>query len=208
MDNGRDVSFTGFDQIVLTPPAREIRQMQFSPRLPYEKKIALDALNYFGSVKIFLKFSRPFWSERNKLPIIHYNSTSRKNGGTGISDDILRIVELLLYPIIPPFVSFQTYYPSNPGHGPSLLASYTWEHEADYWLSMTDDQCVQKVASVTKQCIGSKGVHSSVWMRWRSDTGELWRTLLRQELSKNGQKTSSHMVLSYFLVSHKEILYW
>ena len=92
MDNGRDVSFTGFDQIVLTPPAREIRQMQFSPRLPYDKKIALDALNYFGSVKIFLKFSRPFWSERNKIPIILYNSTSRKNGGTGISDDILRIV--------------------------------------------------------------------------------------------------------------------
>ena len=172
MDNGRDVSFTGFDQVVLTPPAREIRQMQFSPHLPYKKKIALDALTYFGSVKIFLKFSRPFWSEHNKLPIIHYNSTSRKNGGTGISDDILRIVELFLYHNIPVFVTFQTYYPSNPGHGPSLLASYTWEHEADYWLSMTDDQCVQKVASVQK-CKGSKGVHSSVWMRWRSDTGEL-----------------------------------
>ena len=95
MDNiVRDVSFSSFDHVVLTPPAREIRQMQFSPRLPYEKKIALDALNYFGSVKIFLKFSRPFWSERNKLPIIYYNSTSRKNGGTGISDDILRIVQL------------------------------------------------------------------------------------------------------------------
>ena len=92
IDNVRDVSFTGFDHVVLTPPAREIRQMKFSPRLPYDKKIALDALNYFGSVKIFLKFSRPFWSERNKIPIIHYNSTSRRNGGTGISDDILRIV--------------------------------------------------------------------------------------------------------------------
>ena len=144
MDNVRDVSFSGIDHVVLTPPAREIRQMQFSPRLPYEKKIALDALNYFGSVKVFLKFSRPFWSERNKLPIIHYNSTSRLNGGTGISDDILRIVQHL-HLNIPLIVTFQTYYPSNPGHGPSLLASYTWEHEADYWLSMTDDQCVQKV---------------------------------------------------------------
>ena len=143
------MSFSGFDHVVLTPPAREIRQMQFSPRLPYEKKIALDALNYFGSVKIFLKFSRPFWSERNKIPIIHYNSTSRRNGGTGISDDILRIVYTAHSSSLtfPPAVSFQTYYPSNPGHGPSLLASYTWEHEADYWLSMTDDQCVQKVDS-------------------------------------------------------------
>ena len=120
--------------------------MQFRPRLPYEKKIALDALNYFGSVKIFLKFSRPFWSELNKIPIIHYNLTSRKNGGTGISDDILRIVHTVTSKLANnAALTFQTYYPSNPRHGPSLLASYTWEHEADYWLSMTDDQCIQKV---------------------------------------------------------------
>ena len=56
-------------------------------------------------------------------------------------------IQLILHLCFPPAVTFQTYYPSNPGHGPSLLASYTWEHEADYWLSMTDDQCVQKVDS-------------------------------------------------------------
>ena len=86
------MTYSGFDHVILTPPAREIRQMKFRPPLPYDKKIALDALNYFGSVKIFLKFTRPFWAESNRIPIIHYNSTSRKNGATGISDDILRIV--------------------------------------------------------------------------------------------------------------------
>ena len=76
----------------MTPTARAINLMEFNPSLPYLKKIALDALNYFGSVKVFLKFSRPFWSEPNKLKVINYDSKTQPNGGTGISDDLLRIV--------------------------------------------------------------------------------------------------------------------
>ena len=80
----------------MTPTARAINLMEFNPSLPYLKKIALDALNYFGSVKVFLKFSRPFWSEPNKLKVINYDSKTQPNGGTGISDDLLRIVSIKL----------------------------------------------------------------------------------------------------------------
>ena len=73
------------------------------------------------------------------------------------------------------FCLLQTYYPSNTNHGPVLLASYTWEHEADYWLSMTDDMCIQKVApspALTAHTRSSsvKFVAPSVWTLWRSGT--------------------------------------
>ena len=82
----------GYSKAILTPTAREVRQWTFRPDIPYAKKIALDSLMYFGSVKVFLKFSKPFWAEKNKILPIFYNSTKNKNGGTGISDDLLRIV--------------------------------------------------------------------------------------------------------------------
>ena len=41
----------------------------------------------------------------------------------------------------------QTYYPGNPNRGAALLASYVWEHEADYWLGMTDEECKMKVGT-------------------------------------------------------------
>ena len=43
----------------------------------------------------------------------------------------------------------QTYYPGNPNRGAALLASYVWEHEADYWLGMTDEECKMKVGIYT-----------------------------------------------------------
>ena len=76
----------------MTPTAKEVAVMDFSPKLPYLKRNALDSLRYFGSVKVFLKFSRPFWAEPNKIPIIYYNSSEHTNGGTGVSDDVLRVV--------------------------------------------------------------------------------------------------------------------
>lgn len=81
-----------FDYAILTPTARVIREMNITPHIPFDKKIALDALSYFGSVKIFLKFSRPFWAEENEIKPIYYNSTIHKNGGSAVSDDLLKLV--------------------------------------------------------------------------------------------------------------------
>ena len=44
-------------------------------------------------MKIFLVFSRAFWSEPNRLPVILYNSSTEQNGASAVSDDIIRNVE-------------------------------------------------------------------------------------------------------------------
>ena len=80
------------DFAIITTTAREVSLMSFSPPLSYSKKLALDSLFYFGSVKIFLKFSRAFWSQPNRLPIISYNSSTQQNGASAVSDDIIRTV--------------------------------------------------------------------------------------------------------------------
>ena len=87
----KNLSVSG-DYAIVTPPARSVTLMTFDPPLPYMKKHALDSLNYWGSVKIFLKFTRPFWAFKNKLPIISYGNMSTVNGATCTSDDILRQV--------------------------------------------------------------------------------------------------------------------
>ena len=84
-------TFSG-DFAIVTPTAKAVSLMTFEPPLPYMKKYAIDSLNFFGSVKIFLKFTKPFWAYKNKLPIIKYGNMSTVNGGSGISDDILRMV--------------------------------------------------------------------------------------------------------------------
>ena len=80
------------DYAIITPPAKSVTLMTFDPPLPYMKKHIIDSVNYWGSVKIFLKFTTPFWAFKNKLPIISYGSMSTVNGATGISDDILKQV--------------------------------------------------------------------------------------------------------------------
>ena len=82
-----------FDNLIMTPTAKEVLTMDFEPKLPYAKREAMNTLHYFGSVKVFLKFSKPFWAEENKLPIIHYNKTTiNGNGGSAVSDDFLKVV--------------------------------------------------------------------------------------------------------------------
>ena len=86
-----------FDYLIMTPTAKEVLTMNFEPKLPYAKREAMNTLHYFGSVKVFLKFSKPFWAEENKLPIIHYNKTTiNGNGGSAVSDDFLKVVGSLI----------------------------------------------------------------------------------------------------------------
>ena len=92
------------DQVILTPTARAVTLMDISPPLPYMKTLALDSLEYFGSVKIFLKFDSPFWAYSNKAPNIDYYSNSTINGATGVTDNLLKAVkkddQLYLFQII------------------------------------------------------------------------------------------------------------
>merc|ERR1712142_1367208 len=131
--------------------------MKFDPPLPYMKKYALDSLNYWGSVKIFLKFSRPFWAFKNKLPIIQYGNMSTINGATGVSDDILRL----------------TYYPSNDLHGPSILASFTWEHDSELFVTMSDEECKQRALNILAERHGNvvrETYETGIVKKWQEDT--------------------------------------
>jgi len=144
------------DYAIVTPPARSVALMTFDPPLPYMKEHAIDSLNYWGSVKIFLKFTRPFWAYKNKLPIIRYGNMSTVNGAVGISDDILR----------------QTYYPSNDLHGPVILASYTWEHDSEIFVSMSDEECIEQALKILEERHGSvvrETYETGVVQKWALD---------------------------------------
>ena len=125
----RDISIQGHYAIV-TATAREVSLMKFQPPLPYMKLNAVRSLEYLGSVKVFLKFKTAFWAEENKIPRIRYNDPEKKNGATAVSDDLLR----------------NTYYPSHSYHGPTVLASYSWELQSELWLSMSDEECIERVS--------------------------------------------------------------
>ena len=80
------------DYAIVSTSARAVSLMAFEPSLPFMKRQAIDDVEFFGSVKIFLKFKTPFWATKNKLPIIKYGNMSTVNGGSASSDDILRMV--------------------------------------------------------------------------------------------------------------------
>ena len=90
----KNQSILSCDNVIITATAKAVSFMKFDPPLSYNKKTALDNLIYFDTVKIFLVFSRPFWSEPNNLPIIPYNSSTEQNGGSAISDDLARMVPM------------------------------------------------------------------------------------------------------------------
>ena len=53
------------------------------------------------SVKIFLVFSRAFWAEPNRLPLILYNNSStQQNGASAVSDDIIRNVGISIFMLV------------------------------------------------------------------------------------------------------------
>ena len=91
-NSDKNHSILSCDNVIITATAKAVSFMEFQPPLDYKKKNALDTLSYFDSVKIFLVFSRAFWSEPNDLPIIPYNSSKEQNGASAISDDLARVV--------------------------------------------------------------------------------------------------------------------
>ena len=58
------------DRVIMTPPTPAQRSITWNPPLPYAKQLAMENLNYMGSVKIALVFTRAFWAEDNKAPPI------------------------------------------------------------------------------------------------------------------------------------------
>lgn len=122
-----DNSNQTFDKVIMTPTPRVVSFIKFSPPLDYAKTYALNSFHYMNSVKVQLAFTKPFWAFPNKAPVIPFNTTA-ENGGSGITDLPIR----------------NTYYPSHSYHGNAILASYTWEDDANRLTSLSENEAIEQ----------------------------------------------------------------
>ncbi|NXF54744.1 OXLA oxidase, partial [Oceanites oceanicus] len=108
------------DYVLVTSTARATRHIQFLPPLSPPKTHALRSIHYGSSSKIVLTCSEKFW-EKDGI-----------RGGQSITDRPSRFI----------------YYPSHnfPSAGLGvILASYTWNDDAEFFLTLTDKECLDVV---------------------------------------------------------------
>uniref|UniRef100_A0A8D2M6Y3 Amine oxidase domain-containing protein n=1 Tax=Zonotrichia albicollis TaxID=44394 RepID=A0A8D2M6Y3_ZONAL len=107
------------DYVLVTSSAKATRHIQFLPPLSPAKAHALRSINYASSTKIILACSERFW-EKDGI-----------RGGYSVTDRPSRFI----------------YYPSHnfsSGVG-VILASYTWNNDAEFFLPLTDEKCLDVV---------------------------------------------------------------
>jgi len=120
------------ENIIIGTTAKAVTLIEFTKPLPAWKNLALNNLKYMNAFKIFMKFKTPFWSrkENNKAaPILYGRHKGKRSGSVGITNSKL----------------IQIYYPTHDYHGPSLIASYTWDNNADFWLSLSETETIELV---------------------------------------------------------------
>ncbi|XP_005514858.2 L-amino-acid oxidase [Columba livia] len=107
------------DYVLVTSSAKATRHIRFVPKLSISKTNALRSVHYASSTKIVLACSERFWEKDG----IH--------GGRSITDRPSRFI----------------YYPNHnfsSGVG-VILASYTWNDDSEFFLPLTDDECLDVV---------------------------------------------------------------
>uniref|UniRef100_A0A8C3HNU7 Amine oxidase n=1 Tax=Chrysemys picta bellii TaxID=8478 RepID=A0A8C3HNU7_CHRPI len=107
------------DYVLVTATAKATRLIKFSPPLSAKKTHALRSIHYARATKIFLICSEKFWQKDGI-----YN-------GRSITDRPSRVI----------------YYPSHnfsSGAG-VILASYTWVDDAEFFIPLDDEKCVDVV---------------------------------------------------------------
>ncbi|NXG24497.1 OXLA oxidase, partial [Grallaria varia] len=107
------------DYVLVTSTAKATRHIQFLPPLSLPKAHALRSVHYASASKIILACSEKFW-EKDGI-----------RGGQSITDRPSRFV----------------YYPSHNFSGGVgvLLASYTWNTDAEFFLALRDEASVAVV---------------------------------------------------------------
>ncbi|KFW05715.1 L-amino-acid oxidase, partial [Eurypyga helias] len=107
------------DYVLVTSTAKATRHIQFLPPLSLPKTHALRSIHYASSTKIVLACSEKFW-EKDGI-----------RGGRSVTDRPSRFI----------------YYPSHnfsSGVG-VILASYTWNDDAEFFLPLTDEKVLDVV---------------------------------------------------------------
>ncbi|XP_059570363.1 L-amino-acid oxidase-like [Alligator mississippiensis] len=107
------------DYVLITTSAKATRLIKFMPLLSPQKAHALRSVHYSSSTKIALACTERFW-ERDGI-----------HGGQSITDRPSRFI----------------YYPNHnfsSGVG-VILASYTWNDDADFFVPLSDEKCIDVV---------------------------------------------------------------
>lgn len=107
------------DYVLVTSSAKATRHIQFEPALPVSKSNALRSVHYASSTKIALACSKKFW-EKDGI-----------KAGQSVTDRPSRFIYYLNHT-----------FPSGVG---VILASYTWNDDAEFFLPLTDDECLDVV---------------------------------------------------------------
>ncbi|XP_060094759.1 L-amino-acid oxidase-like [Heteronotia binoei] len=137
------------DYVLITATAKATRLIQFLPPLSPTKAHALRSFHYASSTKIALACTEKFWEKDG----IH--------GGKSITDRPSRII----------------YYPNHdfPSGLGVLLVSYTWHDDANFFVPLTDEKCIDvvmddlaEVHQVTKDYLRSVCT-KHVIQRWALD---------------------------------------
>ncbi|XP_040181727.1 L-amino-acid oxidase-like [Rana temporaria] len=107
------------DYVIVTSTAKATKRIKFSPPLSNEKDFALGNIYYASATKILLGCTERFWEKDGIV------------GGSSITDRPSRSI----------------YYPSHnfTGGRGVLLASYTWADESLFFLSLSDEECIDIV---------------------------------------------------------------
>uniref|UniRef100_A0A8D2LBM1 Amine oxidase n=1 Tax=Varanus komodoensis TaxID=61221 RepID=A0A8D2LBM1_VARKO len=107
------------DYVLVTATAKATRLIKFQPPLSHSKAHALRSFHYASSTKIALVCTERFW-EKDGI-----------RGGRSITDHPSRII----------------YYPNHnfPSGLGVLLVSYTWNDDADFFVPLSDEKCIDVV---------------------------------------------------------------
>ncbi|KAH1183216.1 hypothetical protein KIL84_004708 [Mauremys mutica] len=112
-------SFMMADYVLVTATAKATRLIKFMPPLSSSKTHALRSIHYASATKVALACTEKFW-EKDGI-----------RGGPSVTDRPSRFI----------------YYPNHnfsSGVG-VIVASYTWNDDAEFFLSMSDEKCIDVV---------------------------------------------------------------
>ncbi|XP_065419367.1 L-amino-acid oxidase-like [Chrysemys picta bellii] len=107
------------DYVLVTATAKATRLIKFLPPLSSNKTHALRSIHYDSATKVALACTEKFW-EKDGI-----------RGGPSVTDRPSRFI----------------YYPNHnfsSGVG-VIVASYTWNDDAEFFLSMSDEKCIDVV---------------------------------------------------------------
>lgn len=107
------------DYVLVTATAKATRLIKFMPPLSSSKTHALRSIHYATATKVALACTEKFWE------------TDGIRGGPSVTDRPSRFI----------------YYPNHnfPSGVGVIVASYTWNDDAEFFLSMSDEKCIDVV---------------------------------------------------------------